>query len=178
MTHVFGAIIGAANVLAYSEQISAEQIPYLRSICRWSNCRRSKCRIFGAIVGGANVGGAMSLEQLLSAEQMSYFRSICRRSNCRGSNCRRSKCRRSKYRRSNCRRSKCRRSKCRRSKCLGAFVAEHLSHFPEQLSAEHMSPEYNVVSPAALPSLVPRSRACHKHCGLGSNPVIKGVTRQ
>ena len=25
------------------------------------------------------------------------------------------------------------------------------------------------------PSLVPRSRACHKHCGLGSNPVINGV---
>ena len=28
------------------------------------------------------------------------------------------------------------------------------------------------------PSLVPRSRACHKHCGLGSNPVINGVARQ
>ena len=28
------------------------------------------------------------------------------------------------------------------------------------------------------PSLVPRSRACHKHCGLGSNPVINGVVRQ
>ena len=37
---------------------------------------------------------------------------------------------------------RCRRSKCRRSKCLGAFVAEHLSHFSEQLSAEHMSPEH------------------------------------
>ena len=24
----------------------------------------------------------------------------------------------------------------------------------------------------------PRSRACHKHCGLGSNPVINGVARQ
>ena len=28
------------------------------------------------------------------------------------------------------------------------------------------------------PSLVLRSRACHKHCGLGSNPVINGVVRQ
>ena len=28
------------------------------------------------------------------------------------------------------------------AKCLGAFVAEHLSHFSEQLSAEHMSPEH------------------------------------
>ena len=27
------------------------------------------------------------------------------------------------------------------------------------------------------PSLVPRSWACHKHCGLGSNPVINGVVR-
>ena len=71
-----------------------------------------------------------------------WHRSKCRRSNCRRSNCRQSKCRRSKCRRSNCRRSKCRRSKCRRSKCLGAYVAEHLSHFSEHLSAEHMSPEH------------------------------------
>ena len=137
-----------------------------QSKCRWNKYCWA-CIIFGAyfsgaiIVGGANVipsacsehisAKQLSAEQLtpeqmspeqlsaeqlspeqlsaeqLSAEQMSYLRSICRRSNCRRSNCRRSKCRRSKY---------------RRSKCLGAFVAEHLSHFSEQLSAEHMSPEH------------------------------------
>ena len=90
--------------------------------------------------------------QQLSQEPLLY-RSNCRRSNFRRSNCRRSNYRRSNYRRSNCRRSKCRRSKCRRSKCLGAFVAEHLSHFSEQLSAEHMSPEHMSWNPLyRLPS--------------------------
>ena len=137
------------------------------------NYRRSKCRISSgqflkicrrrAVVAGAIVipdhycwrsnfrrsnivGGAIVAEQI-SAEQLSYLRSICRRSNCRRSNCRRSNYRRSNCRRSKCRRSKCRRSNCRRSKCLGAFVAEHLSHFSEQLSAEHMSPEAYVMEP-------------------------------
>ena len=128
------------------EQILLRSMYYFRSIFQRSNyCRRSKCHTFG-MVGAYISAKQLSAEQLsaeqLSAEQMSYLRSICRRSNCRRSKCRRSKCRRSNYGRSNCRRSKCRRSKCRRSKCLGAYVAEHLSHFSEQLSAEHMSPEH------------------------------------
>ena len=37
----------------------------------------------------------------------------------------------------------------------------------------------NLLRPArTVASLVPRSRACHKHCGLGSNPVINGVVSQ
>ena len=43
-------------------------------------------------------------------------------------------------------------------------------------------PVINIVGVPHAPSLVPSSRACHKHCGLGnrlgSNPVINGVARQ
>ena len=147
MWHIPGAI---PENLSAGAALSQEPLLY-RSNCRRSNFRRSNCRRSNIIIGGAIVGWAIVAEQI-STEQLSYLRSICRRSNCRRSNfrrsnCRRGTCRRSKCRRSNCRRSKCgrsncRRSKCRRSKCLGAFVAEHLSHFSEQLSAEHMSPEH------------------------------------
>ena len=34
----------------------------------------------------------------------------------------------------------------------------------------------NICCVPHAPSPVPRSRACHKHCGLGSNRVINGVT--
>ena len=106
----FGAYFCGAIIVGGSEQMS--YLRHVRSIFQRSNCRRSN-----------------------------WHRSKCRRSNYRRSNCRRSKCRifgasvagaimgGAIVARAKCRRSKCRQSKCRRSKCLGAFVAEHLSHF-------------------------------------------------
>ena len=83
-----GAILGGANaggaIVVFGEQVSADQLSYLRNKFRWSNCRIFRINTGWAIVGGENVGGAnvggaivvfseFIWAEQLSAEQMSYF---------------------------------------------------------------------------------------------------------
>ena len=117
MSHIPGAIPENLSPEPLSQEpLLPEQLSAEYNFC-WSNCHIFGASVAGAIVGGAIVGGAIVGGAIVGGAIIGG--AIVAGANVGG--------------------AKCRRSKCRQSKCLGAFVAEHLSYFSEQLSAEHMS---------------------------------------